>query len=91
MVKNKSKAKLQQISDVAWLVRQGANKMGILNKDVQDHYFYINGKEMVSLDNEEDVEKFFGNERGGFFPIIESPNLTSRISKPKGLLISSIL
>lgn len=61
MVKNKSKAKLQQISDVAWLVRQGANKMGILNKDVQDHYFYINGKEMVSLDNEEDVEKFFGN------------------------------
>ena len=44
MVKNKSKAKLQQISDVAWLVRQGANKMGILNKDVQDHYFYINGK-----------------------------------------------
>ena len=27
----RNKAQLQQISDVAWLVRQGANKMGILN------------------------------------------------------------
>ena len=44
MVKNKktkiSKAHLQQVSDVAWLVRQGPRKIGILNKDVQDHYFY---------------------------------------------------
>ena len=58
MVKNKgkSKATLQQISDVAWLVRQGKNKLGILNKDVQNHYFYINGKEMVSLD---DIIEFF--------------------------------
>ena len=41
MVKDKGKATLQQISDVAWLVRQGKNKLGILNKDVQNHYFYI--------------------------------------------------
>ena len=62
MVKDKGKkASLQQISDVAWLVRQGKNKLGILNKDVQNHYFYINGKEMVSLDDEQDVENFFGN------------------------------
>ena len=50
MVKDKGKkATLQQISDVAWLVRQGKNKLGILNKDVQNHYFYINGKEAVSF------------------------------------------
>ena len=62
MVKDKSKkAKLQQISDVAWLVTQGKNKLGILNKDVQNHYFYINGKEAVALDNEESVEEYFGN------------------------------
>ena len=48
MVKMKNKAQLQQISDVAWLVRQGPRKLGILNKDVQEHYFYINGKPEVS-------------------------------------------
>ena len=62
MVKGKNrKAELQQISDVAWLVRQGKNKMGILNKDVQDHFFYINGSKGIALDNEEEVQKFFGN------------------------------
>ena len=56
MVKNKkTKASLQQISDVAWLVRQGKNKMGILNKDVQNHFFYINGSKGIALDNEEEV------------------------------------
>ena len=32
-----------------------------LFEQIQNHYFYINGKEAVSLDNEEDVEKFFCN------------------------------
>lgn len=57
----KTKAQLQQISDVAWLVRQGPRKLGILNKDVQEHYFYITGKEFVSLDNQEEVTDYFGN------------------------------
>jgi|TARA_B100000073_G_C23674551_1_gene550016 hypothetical protein len=62
MVKDKGKkAILQQISDVAWLVRQGKNKLGILNKDVQNKYFYINGKEAISLPEQKDVEEYFGN------------------------------
>ena len=52
MVK-KGKATLQQISDVAWLVRQGKNKLGILNKDVQEHFYYINGKEFICEDDGE--------------------------------------
>ena len=58
---NKGKATLQQISDVAWLVKQGKNKLGILNKDVQEHFFYINGKEFVSLTNEDEVQTYFSN------------------------------
>ena len=51
MVKDKGKkAILQQISDVAWLVRQGKNKLGILNKDVQNHYFYIWIRFLLGLD-----------------------------------------
>ena len=39
MVKGKNrKAELQQISDVAWLVTQGHKRIGILNKDVQNHF-----------------------------------------------------
>ena len=49
------KTKLQQISDVAWLVHQGNHKLGILNKDVQNHYTYITGKELVSFDNDNEV------------------------------------
>lgn len=55
------KTKLQQISDVAWLVHQGNHKLGILNKDVQNHYTYITGKELVSFDNDNEVIEHFGN------------------------------
>lgn len=55
------KTMLQQISDVAWLVHQGENKLGILNKDVQDHYFYITGKELLEFDNDNQVQEHFGN------------------------------
>lgn len=56
-----NKTVLQQISDVAWLVHQGENKLGILNKDVQDHYFYITGKELLEFDNDNQVQQHFGN------------------------------
>lgn len=55
------KTMLQQISDVAWLVHQGEQRLGILNKDVQDHYTYITGKEIVKFNGEEDVRSHFGN------------------------------
>lgn len=55
------KTVLQQISDVAWLVHQGQSKIGILNKDVQEHYTYITGKEIVKFDDKEDVVDHFGN------------------------------
>jgi len=53
--------KLQQISDVAWLVRQGGEKIGILNKDVQDHYVFISGYNIEVFDNEVEVREHFGN------------------------------
>ena len=84
MVKDKNKkAILQQISDVAWLVKQGknGNKLGILNKDVQDHYFYINGKEAVSLDNEEDVENYFRNDN------IFDQQITESATEPEAFYI----
>jgi hypothetical protein len=62
MVKTqKNKAKLQQISDTAWILQQGPRKVGILNKDVQDKFFYINGKTIEYFTNEQEVAKKFGN------------------------------
>ena len=56
MVTNeKNKAVLQQISDTAWLLRQGPRKVGILNKDIQEKFFYINGKTVQYFENEEEV------------------------------------
>ena len=52
---------LQQISDVAWLVHQGEEKLGILNKDVQEKYTYITGKDLVKLNTKTEVKSFFGN------------------------------
>jgi len=52
---------LQQISDVAWLVHQGEQKLGILNKDVQEHFTFIDGKESVFFNNEREVKNHFGN------------------------------
>lgn len=58
---NIEKTVLQQISDVAWLVHQGPNKLGILNKGVQENFTYITGKELLSFNNENDVKQHFGN------------------------------
>jgi hypothetical protein len=59
--KQHKKTMLQQISDVAWLVHQGNQKIGILNKDVQEHYTYISGKELVSFSDDNEVRNHFGN------------------------------
>ena len=86
MVKNKkTKASLQQISDVAWLVRQDKNKMGILNKDVQNHFFYINGSKGIALDNEEEVQEYFGNAE------IFSQQITDSPTEPEAFYIKGHL
>lgn len=66
------KTVLQQISDVAWLVHQGPSKLGILNKDVQEHYTYITGKDLVTFNDQTDVVKHFGNSNL-FNEVINSP------------------
>ena len=53
--------KLQQVSDVAWLVKQGNNKIGILNKDIQEKYVYITGKELLKFEDESEASEHFGN------------------------------
>lgn len=55
------KTVLQQISDVAWLVHQGTSRLGILNKNVQEQYTYITGKELVNFVNRNEVVSHFGN------------------------------
>ena len=59
--KNMTQTKLQQISDVAWLVHQGERKLGILNKDIQENYTYITGKELVKFNNKSQAKQYFGN------------------------------
>lgn len=58
---NIEKTVLQQISDVAWLVHQGPNRVGILNKGIQENFTYITGKELVAFKNEDEVRTHFGN------------------------------
>ena len=53
--------KLQQISDVAWIVQRGAERIGILNKDVQNHYTFISGKTVKLFESDHDVKSHFGN------------------------------
>ena len=59
--KNMTQTKLQQISDVAWLVHQGERKLGILNKDIQENYTYNTGKELVKFNNKSQAKQYFGN------------------------------
>ena len=62
-IKKLPKTMLQQISDVAWLVHRGESKLGILNKDIQEKYTYITGKELVKFDTKKEVRGYFGNGR----------------------------
>ena len=70
------KTVLQQISDVAWLVHQGPSKLGILNKDVQEHYTYITGKELVKFEDKDAVVEHFGN-LNLFSEVVTVPTQTS--------------
>jgi hypothetical protein len=76
MIKTKNKAILQQISDTAWILKQGPRKMGILNKDVQDKYFYINGKTIEYFTDEIEVAEKFGNAKIFEEQITTSPVVT---------------
>jgi hypothetical protein len=53
--------KLQQITEEAWLVRQGDHKLGILNKDMTERYTFISGKDMKLFDGDHEVREHFGN------------------------------
>lgn len=55
------KTMLQQISDVAWLVHHRGHKLGILNKDVQETFTYINGQDFIEFHGEHEVIEHFGN------------------------------
>lgn len=59
--KQQTTTMLQQISDVAWLVHQGEHKLGILNKNVQETFTFIDGKDTVNFKTEKDVKRHFGN------------------------------
>lgn len=54
-------AKLQQISDEAWIVQRGEQRIGILNKNVQNRYTFISGQTIEVFDSDQDVREHFGN------------------------------
>ena len=56
-----TKTRLHQISEEAWLVKQGKDSLGILNKDVQERYTYISGKTITLFDDDVEVREHFGN------------------------------
>lgn len=86
MENQQEKAMLQQISDVAWLVHQGKNKLGILNKDVQEHYTYITGRHLVNFDDENQVREHFGNV-GLFEEKIDEPAQKEEVFYIKGYAV----
>lgn len=56
-----TKAKLQPISDEAWIVQRGDKRIGLLNKNVQDRFTFISGQTIEVFDNEDAVGNHFGN------------------------------
>jgi hypothetical protein len=73
--------KLQQISDVAWIVQQGNKRVGILNRDVQNHYTFISGKTVEIFDNDSEVREHFGNIR------LFEEKISAPTSVPDGIYI----
>lgn len=55
------KAKLQQISDEAWIVQRGEERIGILNKNVQNRYTFISGQHIEIFNSDSEVKDHFGN------------------------------
>ena len=56
-----TKTKLQQITDEAWIVQKGDERIGILNKDIQNHYTFITGKHIEMFVDDKEVASHFGN------------------------------
>ena len=54
-------AKLQQISDEAWIVQRGEERIGILNKNVQNRYTFISGQHIEIFNSDSEVKDHFGN------------------------------
>jgi len=61
MMDTHQKTVLQQISDMAWLVRNGGENLGILNRNIQDKYTFISGRNLISFNNIKEVGEHFGN------------------------------
>lgn len=59
--KHDNKMVLQPITDAAWLVQQGEEKVGLLNKDVHEQYTFISGKTSLVFDDDTEVINHFGN------------------------------
>jgi len=78
-----SKTMLQQISDVAWLVHQGNQKLGILNKNAQERFTYITGKDLVNFKDDHEVEEYFGNSTGPYKSELEMRQQLKRLNKEK--------
>lgn len=56
-----TKSKLLRVTERSWIVKQDDKPAGILNRDVQDHYVYIGGRELVRFDSDTEVANHFGN------------------------------
>lgn len=55
------KVVLQQVKEDIWLVRHGDDRLGILNKDIQDHYTYVNGECFINFRDADEVKTHFSN------------------------------
>lgn len=76
------KTKLQQISDVAWLVRQGSERLGILSQGEQDRFTYITGHgPMITLQGEAEVRNHFGN------VTLFEEKITDPMQRPDGVFV----
>jgi hypothetical protein len=50
---------LLQVTETAWIVKKGVDSVGILNKDVQDRYTLISGRNLTRFDDETQVQAHF--------------------------------
>ena len=80
------KTMLQQISDVAWIVHQKGSRLGILNKNVQENFTFINGSDYLEFKGETDVIRHFGN-IDLFVNQINSPTIVQDTYYVKGYVV----
>jgi hypothetical protein len=79
------RAKLQPITDSAWIVHGDQNKLGILNRDVQNHYTFVNGSVVLKFDDKKEVMRHFGNTH------LFKEQITAEIIKPDASYINGYL